>query len=204
MKKSGLSIWCLLFLIGSLSFQAKSQLPVWLDGGVGLGLPDGGNRFNTTVSHYPGFSFYLGAQTTWNENWFKLDSLIIGAELSTHHFNARNQVLEDNLHFNSLFVTLSRYFSVQNVKPFVNIGLGVSTMNTSGGAFVLSTGGVIRAGAYLVKPKYSPGFSIGYNAPWIAYHNTLTGFWELTLHLRLLSRFTLPHKVKNRASYESE
>jgi len=204
MKKSGLHILILFLLMGGALFQAKSQLPVWFDGGVGLGLPDGGKRFNTGVSHYPGISFYLDAQTTWNNNWFNLDSLIVGAEFSTHHFNARNQTLEDNLHFNSIFVSLSRYFTIQNVKPFANISLGISTMNTSGGAFVLSMGGVVRAGAYLVKPKYSPGVSIGYNAPWIAYHNTLTGFWEVTLHLRLLSNFTLPQKVKNRASYEQE
>lgn len=206
MKKSELHIFLLFLLLGCVSFSAKAQLPIWVDGAVGVGFPDGGKHFNTQYAHYPGFSFYLGAQTTWNHNWFELDSLLVGAEISTHHFHARNQgyATEENLHFNSIFLSLAKYFTYKNIQPFGNISLGISTMNSSGGSFVISMGGVIRAGAYLIKPKFSPGISIGYNAPWIAYHNSLTGFWELSVHLRLLSDLKFPQKQKNRASYENE
>jgi hypothetical protein len=203
MKTIKTFIAIILFTFGWLCSDLKAQLPVWFDGGIGIGIPAGGKHFNADISHYPGPDFYIIGQTTWNHNWFDLDSLIIGAEFSSHFFNARNQVFEENLRFNSLFVNLSRFFSYKNYRPFCNISLGISTMVNSDANFVISMGGVVRAGVFLEKVKFSPGLSLGYNAPWIANHNTLTGFWELTLHVRFLSNYKLPHKQKQFPSYET-
>lgn len=201
MKKAKYFFLILLFICSILT---NAQLPVWFDGAFSLSIPAGGNRFNAYKSHFPGISCAIGAQTTWNQNWFDMDSLIIGAEFSTHYFNARNKILEENLRFNSLFIGLSRYFTLDKLIPFANVSIGMSTMNTSQGSFVLSMGGVIRGGFYLIYPKFSPGFSIGYNAPWIAYHNTLTGFWELGIHIRFLSNIKIPQKKRDLPSYSTE
>lgn len=210
MKKSYHYFRTIFFVLVFASFGANAQLPVWFDGGLGVGFPDGGVHFNTANTHYPGPSLYIIGQTTWNHNWFELDSLVIGAEFSTHFANARNNttakglLIDEDLRFTSLFLNLSRYFTVKKVHPFCNISLGLSTMNTSEGNFVLSTGGVIRGGVYFDYLKYSPGISFGYNAPWIAFRNTLTGFWELTLHVRMLSKITYPQKKGEVPSYSPE
>lgn len=210
MKISFLYFKTLIFATFFLSFTGFAQLPVWFDGGLGVSFPDGGTHFNTANTHYPGPSFYIIGQTTWNHNWFELDSLIIGAEFSTHFANARNNytakglLIDEDLRFTSLFVNLTRYFTIKKYHPFCNISFGLSTMNTSEGNFVLSSGGVIRGGVYFDYPKYSPGISFGYNAPWIAFRNTLTGFWELTLHVRMLSKITYPQKRRDVSSYTPE
>jgi hypothetical protein len=195
--------WLLILLFFVIGFQnfVEAQLPVWFDGGVGIGFPSGGQHFNIDKTHYFGPSFYVIGQTTWNDNWLNVDSLIIGAEISAHFFNARNKVLEQDLRLNSLFLNLSRYFTYHNYRPFINLSLGFSTMNTSQHNFVFSIGGVVRGGLYWMKSKYSPGLSVGYNAPWIAYRNTLTGFWELTFHVRFLSDLTIKHKTKQVPSF---
>lgn len=200
-----------LILLGLLFVftSGYAQLPIWLSGGLGVSFPDGGKHFNTINTHYPGPSFYLIGQTTWNHNWFDLDSLIIGAEISTHFANARHNTIngllvDENLRFNSMFVNLSRYFTFQKYHPFCNFSVGLSTMNTSEGSFVLSMGGVIRGGAFYDYSKYQLGLSFGYNAPWIAFRNTLTGFWELSVHVRLLSKYSYPKKIRQVSSYAPE
>ncbi len=204
MKKNRFFGFSLLLIVLFSGVKVNAQLPVWFDAGIGMGFPSGGKHFNVQNTHFPGASFYLTGQTTWNHNWFGLDSLIIGAELSTHFANAYNNLEEQDIHLNSLFLNLSRYFTIQRYHPFCNVSLGLSTMNTSQGNFVISMGGVVRGGVYLDMPKFSPGISFGYNAPWIAYRNTLTGFWEITLHVRALSGLKYPKKQMQMPSYSSE
>lgn len=193
------------FFISFCSLKdVKAQLPIWFDGAIGIAIPSGGKHFNVQKTHFPGPSFYFLGQTAWNNNWFGLDSLILGGELSTHYINAYNNLDEQDIRLNSLFVNLSRYFSIKDYQPFCNVSAGLSTMNSSAGNFVISMGGAIRGGVYLKKQKFSPGISLGYNAPWIAYRNTLTGFWEISLHLRTLSGFKFPKKQLQKPSYSSE
>lgn len=188
MKRLKKYIFSLLFFIG-LVFQANAQFPLWYGGGIGLGLPDGGIHFNSDITHYPGPLFVVYAQTPWNDNWFLLDSLIVGAEFSVSHYNSRDIKLEQNLLLKTLYANFSRVFTLGKVQPFLNAGLGMSTLNTSQKNFVISLGGAVRGGVYFPDGNLSPGISIGYNAPMIAYRNTLTGYWEVTLQLRTFKGF---------------
>lgn len=143
--------------------------------------PIGYKGFNAFKTHNPTVSLSFMAETTWENNWFLLDSLYLGARLSTQNFNAKNSNFNENLWINTFYVTLSRSFNYRSLQPYARIGIGGSTLMTSLKAFVISGGGSLSLGSRFNIDKHILAVESSINAPLIAYRNQLTVFCEVSV-----------------------
>lgn len=204
-----LQCFCIDQFAYSQSAPEYKEISLHINPSLGIGIPAGGFRqdvhnssiyygFDVSKTHNPALSFSIGAETPWFKNWFLIDSLWMGFNISTQRFKSKNTLINDHLWINTFYLTFSRYFSIHSYRPYARISLGASTMNTSQGAFVFSGGGAVNLGVFKNFNKHPIAIEIGYNAPLIAYKNKLTGF----VCINLIYQFSTVLKIKEKEKFE--